>query len=405
MGIIKTSSKSVLLYALAAVNFTHIVDFMIIMPLGDRLMKEFAISPAEFSIIVSVYTLSAGIISFLSAFYIDRFPRKAALLFTYAGFILATALITFADSYAFIIVSRSVAGMFGGVMGSLVLSVVSDMYSFKERGKAMGVVSAAFALASVVGVPSGLYLANHFDWHVPFMALVGTSILVWLILLRIMPRTPSVEAASEITTRERPLEKLSKIYADKNQLRALGVGFFIVMGQFMIIPFIAPSMIRNVGLNEDTIALMYLLGGGTVIFTSQIIGRLTDRFGATRIFITFALLSFAGILVFTSLGPTPMWVALVVTTLLFVFVNGRMIPAQTITTSAVGPETRASFMSFKSSLQQLAAALASMVSGFIIVEAADGSLDNYLYAGLLSVAITGVSLWLLPKLKVAAGND
>lgn len=398
-------NKSFLLYLLAAVNFTHIVDFMMIMPLGDRLMVEFGISPAQFSIIVSVYTLSAGIVSFLSAFFIDRFDRKRALLFAYGGFILATFLIALADSYVFLLMARSIAGMFGGVMGSLVLSAVSDMYSFKERGKAMGVISAAFAFASVVGVPSGLYLANHFNWHVPFVMLAATSVLVWLMLLWKMD-VREVDTRSEMQRKvEKPFEMLGRIYADKNQLRALGVGFFIVLGQFMIIPFIAPSMIRNVGLNEDTIALMYLIGGGTVIFTSRIIGRLTDRFGAVRIFTVFMFCSFAAILYFTSMGQSNMWFALLISTLLFITVNGRMIPAQTLTTSAVGPETRASFMSFKSSLQQLSAALASLISGLIIVESADGGLENYLYAGVLSVVLTAVSLLLVPKLRIAAGNE
>jgi predicted MFS family arabinose efflux permease len=397
----KVLGKTWILYLLAAMNFTHIVDFMIMMPLGDYLMKLFDITPQEFTVIVSAYTFSAGASGFLSAFFIDRFDRRTAILFTYIGFSLGTLSVALADSYWQLIAARILTGLFGGMIGALVLSIVSDLYSFKERGKAMGIVSAAFAVASVVGVPMGLFLASRFEWHSPFIFLGSLGLIIGLVAIVIFP---SMTEHIGKNSRSNPIQVIQHIVLDKNQVYALAMGMIIVLGQFLVIPFIAPYMIRNVGFTEDSIALLYMFGGGAVVFTGPLIGKLTDRIGALKVFTTFLLLSAIPVLIFTNLPPVPMYVALIITTFMFIFINGRMIPMQTLTTAAVKPETRGSFMSVKSSLQQLGAAIASLVAGSIIIEGPNNTLANYPYVGIMAVTVTLLSLLIAPRLKVAEGN-
>ncbi len=393
--------KSILLYMLATMNFTHLVDFMIMMPLGDQLMKIFGITPQQFTVIVSAYTFSAGVSGFFSAFLIDRFDRKKALLTTYVGFTLGTLSVVLANSYEMLVLARILTGFFGGVIGALVLSIVSDLYTFKERGKAMGIVMAAFAMASVLGVPIGLYLASHFEWHTPFLFLGSLGLLISIAAFFIMPTMKGHIGESSAVN---PLQVLKNIFSDTNQVLALFMGFVLIMGQFMIVPFFAPYMISNVGFTSDNIALLYMFGGGAVMFTGPWAGRLTDRFGANKVF-TIALISSAiPILIFTNLPHVALYIALIVTTLFFVLANARMVPMQTMTTAAVSPQTRGSFMSVKSSFQQLSAGTASLVSGFIVVQAESGELLNFSYVGIISVAISLTSLIIAPKLKVAAGN-
>jgi predicted MFS family arabinose efflux permease len=396
-----STNKKFILYLLAAMNFVHIVDFMIMMPLGDYLMKLFEISPAQFGALVSAYTFSAGISGFFAAFFIDRFDRRKAILTAFSGLVAGTFLIALANSYALLIAARIFTGLFGGLIGTLVLSMVSDLFSFQERGRAMGIVTTAFAFASVVGVPLGLYLASKLQWHAPFVFLGVVGTLLLIAAWRILP--PFTEHLQSQTKRN-PLQVLSTVAKDKNQLRALALSTFIVLGQFMVIPFLAPYMIRNVGFTPETITLIYMLGGGAVVFSGPQVGKLTDRIGAKKVFVIFMLLSFIPLLIITHLPQTSIYIALIFSTLFFIFVNGRIVPAQTLTTAAVHPATRGSFMSFQASLQQLSASLAAFLSGLILVENELGFFENYNWVGYTSVLISSVSLFIVPRLKVAAGN-
>lgn len=396
-----STNKKYILYLLAAMNFVHIVDFMIMMPLGDYLMKLFEISPAQFGALVSAYTFSAGTSGFFAAFFIDRFDRRKAILTAFAGLVAGTFLIALANSYALLIAARVFTGLFGGLIGTLVLSMVSDLFSFQERGRAMGIVTTAFAFASVVGVPLGLYLASKLQWHAPFIFLGVVGTLLLIAAWRILP--PFTEHLQSQTKRN-PQQVLSTVAKDKNQLGALALSTFIVLGQFMVIPFLAPYMIRNVGFTPETITLIYMLGGGAVVFSGPRVGKLTDRIGAKKVFTIFMLLSFVPLLIITHLPQTSIYVALVFSTLLFIFVNGRIVPAQTLTTAAVHPATRGSFMSFQASLQQLSASLAAFLSGLILVENELGFFENYNWVGYTSVLISSVTLFIVPRLKVAAGN-
>lgn len=391
--------ESALLFILAALQFTNIVDFMIMMPLGDVLMKLFKIGPQQFSVIVSAYTISAGISGFLGAFLIDRFDRKVALKYIYLGFTIGTFACGLAPNYEMLVLARIFTGMFGGIIGALVISIVSDIIPVERRSTAMGVVTAAFSVASVLGVPGSLYIANLYSWHIPFFVLGGISSILLVASLYIIP---SIKAHLDLP-RKSPKQLLTMLRDSPNQQKALLFMFLLVMGQFSVIPFITPYMIRNVGLTQGTIPFIYLVGGGLTIFSSPLIGKLADKYGRQRIFVFGAAFSIIPLLIITNLVPIPIYFVLTITGIFFISITGRMIPAMSLMTSIVKPENRGSFMSMSSSVQQLSAGAAAFISGNIVIQGTNG-LQNYNYVGYLAVAATLVAIFMSYKLKTLEGR-
>ncbi|MFT5970639.1 MAG: DHA1 family inner membrane transport protein [Flavobacteriales bacterium] len=393
--------ESFILFLLAFINFVNIVDVMIIMPLGEVIMTLFEISPGQFSILVSAYTTAAGVSGFLGVFFIDKLDRKLLLLLALVGFSIGTFACAISTSYLFLVATRAFTGLFGGLIGALVLSIVSDVFVMEKRGKAMGILMAAFSVASVIGVPLSLFLANKFTWQTPFYFLSVLGLVAFLLALRLPQFKGHILLKAE---RTRPFKALGLMWKDKNQRLALSMGLFLILGHFSTIPFVTPFMTRNIGFSQEEITYIYLLGGGFTVFTSPLIGKLTDRFKPLRMFRILIIASFVVTLILTSLETQSMAVALTINTIFFVFVSGRMIPAQTLITGAVGSSGRGSFMSIKSSLQQLAAAIASIIGGLIVVENADGTIGNYWMVGIFAVVVSSITLFIAPKLRVAKGN-
>ena len=389
-----------LLLTLAAVQFTHIVDFMIMMPLGPQFMRLFAIGPQQFGFMVSAYTFAAAASGFVAAFWIDRFDRKRALLWLYVGFIIATALCGLAPDYPLLLAARVVAGAFGGVLGGLVFAIVADLVPYRRRATATGIVAAAFSLAAVAGVPLSLWIAAQFSWRAPFLALAGLSVVVGIAATRLIP---SLAAHVTSGSRRQPLAQLRAIFGVPNHRRAFALMIVLTCSVFSVVPFVAAYNVANVGVSEADIALIYFAGGATSLVTAQVIGRLADRYGKKRLFVILALLSLAPILVVTHLPPMPLRWVVPLSVLFFVFVPGRFGPATALVTGSVEPRLRGSFMSFNASIQQLASGVASLVAGLIIGRAADGTLTHYGIVGWLSVACTLACLWLVHRVRVVDG--
>lgn len=393
-------SERLLLFTLAAIQFSHIVDFMILMPLGPQLMRLFAISPQQFSVLVSGYTFSAGIFGFLSAFVADRFERKSLLLFLFSGFLLGTVACSLAPSYHFLLGARILTGAFGGILSAVIMAIVGDAIPLERRGAAMGVVTAAFSAASVFGVPLGLFLAAHFSWHAPFLFLAALGLPVWLAIVRWVPR---LHQSSELE-RENPLQLVQRVARDHNQQMALLLIVLMMLGQFAVIPFVSPSMVANVGFSESNLALIYLLGGFTTLFTGPAIGKLADRWGKPQVLRLFLLLSVIPLVAITHLGPVGLVIALMVSTAFFVVSGGRMIPAMAMMTAAVAPRHRGSFMSLQSAVQQLAAGAASLLAGAIVVKDSSGHLLNYPYVGYLAAATSLLAILVAGRIRMI-GNE
>lgn len=393
------SKEKIILLILACINFTHIMDFMIMMPLGPQLMKLFQITPAQFGFAVSAYGFTAGASGFASAFFVDKFDRKKILFFAYCGFVIGTFACAFAPSYFWLVAARVLAGLFGGMIGAQVLSIVGDIVPYERRGAAMGTVMMAFSLASVVGVPAGLWLASKYSWHMPFLSIGFIGLFViFLIAFFIPPITKHLQNVDN-GQKQNPLHILTNILKNPNQVRAITLSGVLIMGHFVIIPFIAPSLVSNIGYSQDNIFLIYLVGGAFTIFTSPLVGKLADKRGKYPIFVIFALLSFVPIWLITNLWIVPLWFVLVISGLFFIAANGRMIPMQAMVSSVVSPQQRGGFMAINSSVQQLSTALAANIGGMMVYQVPNGRLENYSLVGYFSITLIGISIFLAKKLK------
>ena len=395
-------NRKLILYTLAVINFTHIVDSMLIMPMGDIFIEEFQISAHKYSYLIMSYAFAAFLSSVMGFFFLDSFDRKKALLFTYIGFSIGTLACAFAETYEMLVSIRFLTGLFGGFIGALVLSIVSDLYKFKERGTAMGIIFAAFSAASALGIPIGLYLAVVGSWHLPFIII---GILGFIITGLIFFLFPNMTAHFESVNKSRSMIGTIKILtSDSNQVIALLTGFIIILGHFMIIPFISPYMIKNVGLTQLEISYQFFFGGIATIISGPLIGRFVDKIGVFKVFLTMLVLSAVPTMLIVTLPEIPLFWAVLVVVLFFITASGRMIPANTLISAAASQENRGSFMSMKSALQQLAIALASLISGLIIFINPDGKFENYPILGIIALVILSTTIILIRKLKVAKDN-
>ncbi len=386
------TNERVLLLLLAAINFTHILDFMIMMPLGNYLMPYFKISPQQFTLLVAAYTLSAGVSGFIAAFFVDRYDRKKILLIGYAGFLLGTIACGFAPSYHMLLAARLLAGVFGGLIGAQVLSIVSDVFAFERRGAAMGAVMSSFSIASTIGVPFALYLANVFSWHAPFL-LVG--FLGIIIIPLIYKYVPAMDA--HILKKDEGISKfdvLKTVWKDPAQKLALLFSGLIMMGHFLIIPFINPYLEFNNGYSKTQTPMVYLVGGIAAFFAANILGKISDRYGKLKVFTICILLSLPLVIVITMLPPISFSIVLVLFALWFIMATGRGVTAQAMVSNVVEPQKRGSFMSFNSSIQQLGTAAASLLAGFIVISGSGGKIYRYEWLGYLSVFILLICAYL-----------
>lgn len=384
-----------LLILFALLNFTHIVDFMIMMPLGPSFMRIFNLNPQQFGWLVSVYAISAGAAGVLSALYVDRFDRKRSLVFFYTGFTIATLLCAMSEGYWQLMMARALTGVFGGVLISIVMSIVSDVVPYERRAQAMGIVSTGFSLASIFGVPFGLYMAHVFDWHTPFLVL---GLFSAVLLGAVVKLVPSVRG--HIHGRgANPFSVVTSTLRDPARITALIFMACLVLGQFTVIPFISPSLVRNAGMTEAQLPLIYLFGGIFSIVASPLVGRFADKYGKHKIFVWGAMLSLIPIFLITNMGPAPTYFILMATSTFFITMSGRMVPAMAMVSASTKAEGRGGFMSFVSAVQQFAAAASAALAGWVIVETPGaGRLENYQYIGYISATFTIIAIVINSKL-------
>lgn len=386
-----------MLITLALIQFTHVMDFMIIMPMGNQLMDIFQIGPSQFGHIVSSYNVTAGLVGFAGAFFVDNFDRKRLLRWMYVGFLLGTLACAFAPGYEWMLLARVLTGAFGGLLSTLMLSIVSDAIPLARRASAMGIVTSGFALASVFGVPFGSFLASEFNWHAPFLFIAAIGLFIQIGLQVFVP--PMNSHIQSRNDRPNPLKVLVNLSRNINQRRALFLMSMLMFSQFTLIPFIAPYMELNVGFTRDQVNLIYLFGGLCAVFTAPLVGRLADRIGRQKVFLLFATFTLIPVLLITHMGMIGVPLALIVTSSFFVAVNGRVVPAMAIITSTTEPQSRGSFMSFNSSVQQLSAGLAAYIAGSIVTKNPDGSLGHYSTVGWIAFVAGLVCMYAATRIK------
>lgn len=402
---LSAKDESRLLLTLAGIQFTHILDFMIIMPLGPMLMRSFDLSTGQFGLLVSAYTFTAAASAILAATVIDRFNRRRVVLVCYAGFIIATALCSTAPSYALLLTARALAGAFGGVLGAMILTYIGDTIPYERRGHATGVVMTAFSISTVFGVPFSLLFVHQIPslgWRAPFLVTAFLGTLFWRLAYSAIPSIPTQLADKRFS---QMLEPIRKVLAHRNHWRAYIFMLLLMFGGFTVIPFIALYSTTNLGYPENYLALMYLAGGACTIFTGRYFGRLADRHGKARVFRIVALLSLLPILAFTHTPALPWWGLIFITTFFFILVSGRFVPGMAVITSAGIPALRGTFMSLNSAVQSAGSAIASLIAGHIITRNPQGLIEHYNLVGYLACAATLASIWLAGYVQPEHGDN
>ena len=390
------SRERATLLTLGAVQFTHILDFMIMMPLGAQLMQVFKITPAQFTHLVAAYGLAAAVSGFCGGFVMDRFDRKRSLLVLYTGFGLATLACGLAPTHHWLLAARLAAGAFGGVAGSMVTAMVGDVIPPERRGTAMSFVMTSFAVASVLGIPAGLLLADKFGWHAPFFMLAACA-AANLVLGSIA--LPHIKTAIHD---HQPWRQMREILSHGVHLRAFAVGSVLVMAGGCLVPFIAPSMVVNVGLTQSQLAWAYGAGGLCSIVSMPIIGRLSDRMDKLRLLAIMSAGAVVVVLIMTRLGPVPLAVACLVMAMFMVTMSSRFTPAMAMVTNAVEARYRGGFMSVNAALQQGASGLANVIAGIFITTDATGRLLGYPTLGYAAIGFFILTVLLAAELRAAA---
>jgi predicted MFS family arabinose efflux permease len=388
---------------LAFLQFSIVLDFMIISPLGAIIMPDLAIGPQRFGEIVSAYAFSAGISGFLAAGFADRFDRKRFLLFFYCGFIIGTALCALAPNYPSLLLARIVTGLFGGVIGSIILAIATDLFPLQVRGRVMGVVQTAFAASQVLGIPTGLYLANRWNWHVTFLAIILVAIPVGLIIILCMKPVAGHLALKQADS---PWRHLTGTLLVPRHVTAFATTALLVTGGYMLMPFASVYTVNNLGIPLADLPTVYLASGAFTIFTGPLVGRASDAFGKFRTFVFGCALTIVMVLVYTHLGHVSLPTLIVINVVMFVGIFSRMVPSQALMSAIPEVTKRGSFNAVNASLQQVSGGIASVIAGVVVAQTPGGDLERFDDLGYIVVATTLLSLGLMYFIQraVTAGS-
>jgi predicted MFS family arabinose efflux permease len=393
------SLERLVLLILAAVQFTTIVDFMIVMPLGPQLMRTLGVSPAEFGLIVSSYTFAAGAAGLVASSIVDRFARRTAFMVLYAGFLLGTLCCGLAGSYYTLVLARTATGAFGGILGGMTMTIIGDVFPEHRRGRATGSLMMGFSLASVAGVPLGLFLGTNYGWQVPFFVLVAGGLPALLLTPLALPRLD----AHVHKAHAHPLRALVATFSHANHLNAFALIIVLMVAGFSVFPYISAYFVANMGMTEDQLPLIFVVGGALTLISSPIIGRLADRFGKLRMYRIISPFSALLFLMITHLPPVGVIGIVIVYGALMVCNVGRMIAAMALMTNSVEPHRRGGFLSANSSVQHIASGLAASLGGTLISQSADGKLVDFGTVGWIAAGATLASIWLAGRIKPAPG--
>jgi predicted MFS family arabinose efflux permease len=390
-------SERYLLLTLSGIQFTHILDFMIMMPLGPILMAAFGIHTHEFGLLVASYSFSAALSGLFAATFVDRFERKRLLLTMFALFGLSTLACGLAPGYATLLIARGLAGAFGGMMGAMVQTIIGDVIPFERRARAGGFVSSAFSLATVAGVPLSLWLATLFHWRAAFILIAVLALLFIIVGLRILPQL-SYHISDE--KRAHPFVAMFAVLRDPNHLRALLFSALIIFSGFTVIPYITIYGVGNVGITQHDIPFIYLAGGAATLVSARLIGHWADLRGKIKIYRLVAAAAMLPLFVVTQIGAAPLWLWLICTTTFFVLVSGRMIPAMAILTSSAQAKLRGTFMSLNATVQAFSMGLATTMAGFVITQNSAGQIVGYENVGYVAITANLLAIMFVARIVI-----
>jgi predicted MFS family arabinose efflux permease len=396
----KKHNEYQIVFLMAFVSFLATTDSMLLMPLSDVLMKNFQISAQSSTLVISVYSIFAGISGFLSASIMDRFDRKYLLIGTFIGFTAGTWLCGYATDYTLFVFLRGITGVFGGVVGGVGVAIVSDLIPYQRRATAMSIISLSFAVAAITGVPLGIHLANTYNLAMPFKILAFISAVTLIPIMLWLPKI-NTHLVDKIDFHS-PMRTIGNTLKDLNQVWALLLSILLVFSHFVVLQFIVPYMENNVGFSKKLVPVMYAFGGICAIATAPFIGKISDKKGNFPSFVVLMILSFVPIILSTHLKQANMAIAIFVCSTFFILAAGRIIPAYTIMSGATIPEKRGAFMSMRSASMELGTAMASLVSGFIVKIGADGIVHHFNWVGYISVATGLFCIYIASRIRIVS---
>lgn len=384
-----TGYQKFVIAILAFLQFTIILDFMILSPLGAILMPALKINPGQFGTVVSAYAVSAALSGLLTAGFADKFDRKKLLLFFYCGFILGTLLCGLASTYEFLLGARIVTGLFGGVIGSIVFAILTDLFPIHHRGRVMGILQTSFAASQVLGLPVGLYLSNVWGWHMPFIMIVVISVLAGFFIFKYLK---PIDEHLKLQVDKKAYEHLLHTLNVPRYLLSFGTTALVSLGGYMIMPFSSAFTVNNLGIHQDQLPMIYLITGAASILIGPLVGRASDRFGKFNTFIFGSFLSMVMVLIYTHLGVTSLPMVILVNTIMFIGIFSRMIPSQALMSVIPSAASRGAFMSVGASLQQLAGGVGSVVAGMIVVQESSGMIRHFEVVGYVMCGFSVMTL-------------
>lgn len=374
---------------LSLLQFTVVLDFMVLSPLGAILMPGLGISTSQFGLVVSAYAFSAGASGICAAGFADRFDRKRMLLFFYCGFVLGTVFCGIASSYVALLCARVITGIFGGVIGSVSFAIITDTFSMEVRGRVMGVVQMAFAASQVLGIPAGLYLATRFNWHAPFLLIAALALVVGVIIAwRLKPVTGHLRGGHD----KGAFIHLWHTASNPIYLRGFAATMLLATGGFMIMPFSSAFLVNNILIPEARLSEIFFITGCVSMFIGPYLGKFADRYGKYRLFVAGSMLSMIMVVIFTNLGPEPLWVVILTNIILFTGISSRMISSSALISGIPEIKDRGAYMGVNSSIQQVSGGVASFVAGLIVHQSAKNAplqhFDTVGYVTVCSMVIT-----------------
>jgi predicted MFS family arabinose efflux permease len=377
---------------LAILQFTIILDFMVLSPLSAILLPTLNITTVQFGLVVSAYAVSAGLSGIAAAGFADRYDRKKLLLFFYIGFVVGTLLCGLAPDYNFLLMARIVTGIFGGVIGSISFAIITDLFEIEVRGRVMGYVQMAFASSQVLGLPIGLYLANKMGWHAPFLMIVGVSVVVGIaIVMKLRP----VDEHLKIKSESHPLRHFAQTISNVTYLKAFAATTLLATGGFMLMPFGSAFSVNNLGITLDQLPLVYMITGIFSMVSGPLAGRLSDSMGKYRVFTIGTVISIVMVLIYCHLGVTPVWIVIILNVILFMGIMSRMISSAALISGVPAPKDRGAFMGINASVQQISGGIASAVAGMIVFQTSTGHLENYPVLGFVASGTMLVTVFLM----------
>ena len=393
-----TSYQKIIIFLLAILQFTIVLDFMILAPLGDILMKSMNMSTKQFGTVVSAYAISACISGIFAAGFADKFDRKKLLLFFYAGFILGTYFCAISYNYETLFIARIITGLFGGVIGSISMAIITDIFSIHQRGKVMGFVQMAFGGSQILGIPIGLVLANYWSWHATFYMVLILAILLGIAL--VMKLNPLTEHLKLINNKN-ALQHLLQTIKKKDYRIGFLATALLSMGGFMIMPFSTAFIVNNIHIAQSQVAIIFFFTGIFSIIIMPIVGKLSDKFDKLMIFGIGTIIAIVMVVMYTHLSPVPIWLVIIVNIVLFIGIMSRMVPATALNSAVPDAYDRGAYMSINSSLQQFAGGIAALFSGLVVVQKSKNSpIENFDVLGYVMVVLMLMCFYFVYKVNV-----